>query len=272
VVGTQEVLRLACLTKTKPVHYVSSLSVFPFFSLLGDVVYDESDELVSYQFLFDGYSQSKWVAEKLVKEAGSRGLPYTICRPGRITGDSKNGIGEADDLMWTLIQQCLLIGAVPAIDISIDMTPVDYVSQAIVQLGSNAHAWNRAYHLVNPQPMAWGQFITLLRDRGYQLTDLSISDWKRAMKTSAQDQRILNLLDMVPEELIPTSQENQIPRTAYSAQNALNLLAPLGIHCPPADDRLVGMYLDQFKCDYNRSVRLDNLSEASPLGKLPTTH
>lgn len=33
--------------------------------------------------LSDGYSQSKWVAEQLVKRAMDRGLPAAIYRPGR---------------------------------------------------------------------------------------------------------------------------------------------------------------------------------------------
>lgn len=36
-----------------------------------------------------GYGQSKWVSEKLLFEAGKRGLKGHIVRPGYVVGDSK---------------------------------------------------------------------------------------------------------------------------------------------------------------------------------------
>ena len=61
-------------------------------SLLGEEV-----EPRHYEDLTMGYSQSKWVAERLVKIAASRGLPVSIYRPGTITGDSRTGISNLDD-------------------------------------------------------------------------------------------------------------------------------------------------------------------------------
>jgi L-aminoadipate-semialdehyde dehydrogenase len=36
-----------------------------------------------------GYGQTKWVSEKLLFEAGRRGLKGHILRPGYVVGDSK---------------------------------------------------------------------------------------------------------------------------------------------------------------------------------------
>jgi len=73
VQGTQEVLRLASLIKVKPVHYVSTLSVFPAQSDSEVQVFREKDYLEHGEILESGYAQSKWVAEKLVAIALSRG-------------------------------------------------------------------------------------------------------------------------------------------------------------------------------------------------------
>lgn len=55
----------------------------------------ESDDLQgSRSGLPTGYGQTKWVSEKLVMEAGKRGLRGFIIRAGYIVGDSKTG-GEA---------------------------------------------------------------------------------------------------------------------------------------------------------------------------------
>jgi len=70
-------LRLACLIKTKPVHFVSTNSVFSPSYAQGNLI-QESDPLGINHGLNAGYTQSKWVAEKLIMEARKRGLPITI--------------------------------------------------------------------------------------------------------------------------------------------------------------------------------------------------
>ena len=80
VLGTQEILRLASQIKIKPVHFVSTTSVFCPENYPENEVLLESDPLDYYQGLVGGYPQSKWVAEKLVMQARERGLPVTIYR------------------------------------------------------------------------------------------------------------------------------------------------------------------------------------------------
>lgn len=49
----------------------------------------ESDDLEGARInLKTGYGQSKWVSEKLLFEAGRRGLNGHIVRPGYVVGDS----------------------------------------------------------------------------------------------------------------------------------------------------------------------------------------
>ncbi len=66
VLGTQEVLRLACHVKVKPVHYVSSVAIFESPVYAGEVV-REQDDFNHWEGIYLGYSQTKWVAEKMVK-------------------------------------------------------------------------------------------------------------------------------------------------------------------------------------------------------------
>lgn len=112
VLGTQEVLRLACQIKVKPVHYVSSVAVFESPVYAGKVV-KESDDFSHWEGIFLGYSQTKWVAEKLVKIAGDRGLPVTIHRPPLIGGDSETGIGNTHDFINLMVKGCLQMGCFP---------------------------------------------------------------------------------------------------------------------------------------------------------------
>lgn len=57
--------------------------------------------------LSDGYGQSKWVAERMCVEAGSRGLPVSVLRPGNLSPSSKTGMWNKSDFIYMLLQASL---------------------------------------------------------------------------------------------------------------------------------------------------------------------
>jgi len=77
--------------------------------------------------VFDGYAQSKWVAEKLMMTA-VRGIPVCIYRLGMITGHSQTGVSQTDDMMCRMIKGFIELGSAPDLDLMVNMTPVDYVA------------------------------------------------------------------------------------------------------------------------------------------------
>lgn len=105
VFGTQELLKLATQIKVKPFHFISTLDVFQTSRAFGTNLITEQDELnPSEAIRFDGYTKSKWVSEKMVTTAQLRGLPVSIYRPAMITGHSKTGVANVNDLMNRLIK------------------------------------------------------------------------------------------------------------------------------------------------------------------------
>ncbi|HEY0299755.1 MAG TPA: thioester reductase domain-containing protein, partial [Rhizomicrobium sp.] len=95
VEGTLEVLRLATRGRLKPVHFISTVGVFSSGEHRGGAVL-ETTPLEDSGSLAVGYAQSKWIAEKLVRLAGARGLPVAIYRPN--TGpDSRSGAFNTSD-------------------------------------------------------------------------------------------------------------------------------------------------------------------------------
>ena len=104
MLGTQEILRLATRITLKPVHFVSSLGVFPLLGSSGVKVIHEDDTLDHNGSLYGGYLQSKWVADKLVLAARSRGLPVCIYRPGLITGHSDTGAWNTSDVTSRMLK------------------------------------------------------------------------------------------------------------------------------------------------------------------------
>ena len=94
-------MELAATTKPKHFVFVSSTSAIDtdYYVQLSDRLsrdpnglggVPEGDDLEGARSsLKTGYGQSKWVSEKLLFEAGKRGLSGHIIRPGYVVGDSE---------------------------------------------------------------------------------------------------------------------------------------------------------------------------------------
>jgi thioester reductase-like protein len=127
--------------------------------------------LLPDQVLDGGYPQTKWVAEKLVKIAGDRGLPISIYRPGRISWHSKTGVCNPEDHTSRMIKGCIQLGIAPDLDALINLAPVDYVSQAIVHLSKQPSS-GRTFHIVNRHLAYWQQFVNDIRSFVIQFSQL----------------------------------------------------------------------------------------------------
>ncbi|MEG4342269.1 amino acid adenylation domain-containing protein [Microcoleus sp. A003_D6] len=243
VLSTQEVLRLACIIKVKPVHFVSTIGVFCSDSYKGFTVVREQDELPDSESLSEGYDRSKWVAEKLAMTAYSRGLPVYIYRPGFISGDSQTGICNTADLLRRMLKSCIQMGKTPDLDIMIDMTPVDYVSQAIVHLSKQKELAGKAFHLVNPHPIAWNQLCDFIGSFGCSLERIPYKQWHFELLKSVEnspENALHPLVSLFSDEAAPLQ---TITSLCFDSQNAIDGLVGSCISCPPIDERLLNTYL-----------------------------
>jgi thioester reductase-like protein len=180
--GTREALRLACRHKTKPFHFVSTDGIFPPNAGLCEEDTD-LDSLANARE--DGYGQSKWVAEKLVREAANRGLPACVYRPGFISGDSRTGASNPRDLLGAVLSESLRLGAAPEVEgWRVEMTPVDFVAAAILGIAANPDASGGTYHLANPDPVPAGTIFDWLESGGYTLERLPHEEWLRRLEAS----------------------------------------------------------------------------------------
>ncbi|MBE9044167.1 thioester reductase domain-containing protein [Pleurocapsales cyanobacterium LEGE 10410] len=251
VLGTQEVLRLACWRKTKPVHYVSSVAVFEAAAYAGKLV-RESDSFDHWQGIDLGYSQTKWVAEKLVKIAKTRGLPVAIYRPPLIAGHSKTGLSNTDDFISLMLKGCIQMGSFPDLDYLLDMSPVDYVSQSIVYLSQQPESIGRAFHLQHPQPVHLSKIVKLLSFVGYKIDRLPDRQWQAELKNTVEpDNPLFTLQPFLLEkrteaQLTILELYLQSNRPTISCQDTLKALKGSGISCPPINHKLLLNYFRSF--------------------------
>jgi thioester reductase-like protein len=248
VFGTQEVLRLASRRRAKPVHYVSTVSVFDPGNLPAGRVIREADEIDPSADLQDGYSQSKWVAERLVQLAGRRGLPVSIYRPGAVSGDSRTGAWKTDDFVCRMIKGCILLGKAPDIGHEVNLVPVDYVSRAIVMLSFNRHSVGKAFHLVNPHPGSLEEFVAQIRSRGYLLEVVPERQWRAEAVAMALRDRShpLTPLTSVFEGVDETEFHPGESGAKFDCQNVFDGLKDTAVVCPPVDAALIDTYFQYF--------------------------
>lgn len=178
--STVEALRFAVTNKLKALHLISSIAA------LITKTPPKSNKILEDQSLPDdflmlstGYAQSKWVSEKLVTVGRQRGIPVTIYRPGWICGDSKTGTSSDDDFLGSFIECCVKLGFAPDWKFPLDVSPVDYVSKAIVYLSKQENSLGKTFHLTNPSdsPATFSNVVEWLNQLGHSVNTLGVDKW-----------------------------------------------------------------------------------------------
>lgn len=126
------------------------------------------------------YEESKAKAEALVRASG---IPFSICRPGMIVGDSQTGWTRNFNTVYYVLK-LMLLGRMPVLPVSADSTlnivPADYVADSVLKISFSDEAAGRTFHLTCPEEC---------RPSVGELTDLVIT-WAKE-----------NLSENIPEPL-----------------------------------------------------------------------
>ncbi|MEE8302756.1 MAG: thioester reductase domain-containing protein, partial [Candidatus Tectomicrobia bacterium] len=183
--GTREVLRLACTAVTKPVHYISTNGIFPG----GDPApYLENADIEDFaDRLEGGYGPGKWVAETLVWQAVSRGLPVCLYRPGNIGHHSLTGAVNANDFQYQIMRACQTLGCAPdSDDWRFEMTPVDFLVGAIGRFAQEQAHYGQVYNVVQAEATPARLVFDLMRANG-QISDyVPLTEWKGRLQAAAE--------------------------------------------------------------------------------------
>ncbi len=248
VKGTQTVLQLACTGQAKVVHHISTNAIFDAQEYLNtDTIVCEDVVPAKPPTLIGGYTQSKWVSERLVANAGERGLPIVIYRPGGISGSSQTGIMNSDDILSVLLQLCISVKKIPNIFTHFDFVPVDFVSRIIVG-GVNHPFQKRVYHILHLKPVILAKAIRELKKMGIKATAVPYADWLKAVKEFSDREVVGELAKVQP--LLQSSTdgtslswlESITARPQFQHNNTKSLMKKCGINVPPLDHILFARY------------------------------
>jgi len=253
VLGTQELLRIACDCKPKPFHFVSSLATCHTTFPIEEV--SEQDEMLAYiSGIHLGYAQSKCVAETLVRRASERGLTVTIHRPSLITGDGTTGCSNAEDLLSTMMRGCIEMRSAPNLDWDLDCCTVDYVADAIVGLSRQATSSLQVFHLANQTRRHWREVILWMNLFGYPIRLAAYREWLSQLRKSAvfpshplYRLRSFFLARPIAESklTLPELYEEK-HLNAVSCERTLEKLSSISLSCPPLDAKLLERYFSAF--------------------------
>jgi amino acid adenylation domain-containing protein/thioester reductase-like protein len=245
VAGTTEILRFAALGPAKQLHYVSTLSVFgqpaPGEEPVGAAPVGEApvgeQDVGDGAVPGDGYSQSKWVAEKILALARSRGIPSAVYRLGEVMPRS-DGLANPRSVLDHLLRACVRTGlrfATPAVT---DWTPVDTVSRFIAGAVADGQM-HGCYHVLWPSSVQVAEVMRTLAGSG-PLREVPYPEFWASLDQAAQDGADRDLLGLL--SVLPHPQDCPAPEhltgifsdaaAKFQATRAARLAAELGVAWP----------------------------------------
>lgn len=221
VLSTLSAIKLCATGKPKKMAFVSSTSALDadYYVELSEKIIasggagiSESDRMDgSRQGLTTGYGQTKWVSERLMEEAGSRGLVGSIIRAGYVLGDPQTGskfpftttmgnhvmltfftATNTDDFLIRMLKGCVQLGSRPDISNTINMVPVDHVARLVIAAAFNQPgAQMSVCHLTSHPRLTFNEYLASLQSFGYDVPLVEYPKWRDAMEKyveSSQEQ------------------------------------------------------------------------------------
>jgi thioester reductase-like protein len=251
--GTREVVRLAAPRRV-PVHFLSTIAVLAGFGTAGNRHVAEDQPLAHADRLTMGYAESKWVAEKMLQNAATRGVPVAVYRPYEVTGDQQTGACNTETAICSLFHTIAETGLAPDIPLPMNFVPADYLAAAIVHIATHHPTTDRTYHLINPSPAGLADMLDRMGAAGHKITTLPYHQWVNellrhvaANPTSPTAPFVSLCVDRGNKSSITVKEmyfEGTFPR--LDRANVERDLTGSGLVCPPVDTALLDRYLEYF--------------------------
>jgi len=219
--GTAELIRIALTTKIKPFAYVSTIGVGAGiepgkFTEDGDIRVISATRKVDDSYA-NGYSNSKWAGEVLLREAHDLcGLPVSVFRCDMILADTTySGQLNLPDMFTRMMLSLVATGIAPGSFYELDADgnpqrahydglPVEFIAEAISTLGANVVDGFETYHVMNPYDDGIGldEYVDWLIDAGYHIQRVGdygtwLQRFDTAVRALPERQRQASLLPLL---------------------------------------------------------------------------
>jgi myxalamid-type nonribosomal peptide synthetase MxaA len=236
VEGTRHLLELACRGRRKAFHHVSTLNVADACPASSVRRVSETDPVSDFGRLRDGYSRSKWVAERMVRNAGAAGLAVAIYRLGIVVGSHANGRMPREEAFVRALCAIMNTGACvsPESRMIEHLSPVDDVARLIVRLSRTDDSAGRVFHVAHPEGVPLRELLAWTRGYGFGIEEMSMPSWLQALK------RHDSYAEVYP--IVRRLEEGQM--TTLDCRRSLETMTALEDGWGPLDERAYGRMLE----------------------------
>lgn len=191
--GFIELLKLATLGRTIPIHYTSSMCVYasakkyPGEPILEDEIFQDPESL------YGGYCQSKWVCEKMIEQARKRNVPINVYRIGEVTGDSQTGLTDPKNFVNLLIFFCIMTQMAPDAyrTVRFNLLPVDYVSKAVFYIAKHMEGTGRNFQLNSTQICTLEEMVKEMNRCGFGIRWVTSDAWEKVLNEPTGSAKII---------------------------------------------------------------------------------
>jgi thioester reductase-like protein len=229
----------------KPFHLISTMGAAVGVAPESPVV-AEGVRLRADQVPGNGYLASKWVAEELVRQAGERGLPIAIYRPGTICGCPEVGVNSPDDSLWNMVRAAVMLGMAPDVgDATVSLVPVSYVAGAVVEISARPRP-ETVFHLVNRAPVAVGDILASLRAHGLPVATMPEDAVRASLVREARRRDAFGDDSLVRAALLSHDFAELAGHLDWADEHTRAALAGTGVDCPKVDRTVVDTFVREF--------------------------
>lgn len=251
VIGTREVLRLAATGPLSAVHHVSTLGILPRRGGRFDEAAFPSRQAVPRQ----GYSQTKWAAESLLRAARREGVPVSVYRLGDVMPHSGTGVfSHSGSLSEFILEACVELGVQVTTGVVSDLTPVDNVCRFLASAALERDAGD-CFHVVQQEPARLDDLIAQF-GRAFALAPVDYPEFRARVAHRARRAPgygvFARLLAVLPDSnAVGDLRALFAPAPAAgSTARCRELSDRLGVHWAPAGAEVFQRYAQSFSMDW----------------------
>jgi amino acid adenylation domain-containing protein/thioester reductase-like protein len=229
----------------KALHHISTTSV------AGKKPKGSPDHLFTEADVYKGqmagnfYTKSKLEAELLLDKARTSGMNINIYRVGHLGFHSRTGRFQENmdnNALYTQIKGFVALGVLPAHMGSLELSNIDQVAGAILQLFDKEQLLNRNYHISNPHVLTPEEFAACLNSYGFE-TELvnTLTYIERMLEAYETKKDLINRLFLQAELFSEEMEDEGVFQLCYEQTNML--LGRLGFEWGEINEQKVHLML-----------------------------
>ena len=197
------------------------------------------------QDLTNKYLGSKFLAERMVLEAATKGLPVKIIRVGNLMSRYSDGVFQKNYDTNAFLNNIKAIKNLKALTPNmsqevVEMSPIDCVARGVLELSKTPNKC-RVFHCMNNKYILNSDIINVLNTYGYDIKEVSNEEFKEIYEKNMDE----NIQGLITAEIgIDDLDEVDDFDAKIEIEQTTEILHELGFDWPQPDDEYLKKLID----------------------------